>query len=414
MPSHPSRVRKASFRLAVLILIASSGLVGCKKLFRLNAVPHAPEDWAHVRVLGVPGQVRYVIGDSLSDAAISREFSESWDREREYLALDGESLPVTAYLALSGGGDAGAFGAGLLNGWTAAGNRPQFKLVTGISTGALIAPFAFLGPKYDQKLKDFYTTISKKDVLKARNIIRGLTSDAMADSTPLRELLAKHVTREFLDEIAVEYKKGRELWIGTTNLDDMRRYIWNMTRIASSHDPAALDLFISLMLASSAIPGQFPPVLIDVEANGEKYQEMHVDGGASAQVFVYPLGVDLQALSQIHQATRERNLYIIRNSRIDPEWAQTERRTFSIAARAITSLIQTQGVGDLYRIYLQTRRDGLDFNLAYIPSTFDAPHKEMFDTEYMRALFNLAQDMAAKGYPWEKAPPGYIAAEPEQ
>jgi predicted acylesterase/phospholipase RssA len=195
-------------------------------------------------------------------------------------------LPPTAFLALSGGGDQGAFGAGLLNGWTAAGDRPQFKLVTGISTGALIAPFAFLGSAYDAKLKELYTNISTRDVLKLRGYVAALTSDAMADTQPLRRMLARHVDRAMLDAIAAEYVKGRELWIATTNLDSRERYIWNLTRIAASRHPKALDLFHSLMIASAAIPGAFPPVLIDVEAAGRGYQEMHVDGGAMAPVFV--------------------------------------------------------------------------------------------------------------------------------
>jgi predicted acylesterase/phospholipase RssA len=340
---------------------------------------------------------------------LAGEFVQSWTRERQYLAsqgLDG-SLPHTAFLAISGGGDKGAFAAGLINGWTAAGDRPQFKLVTGVSTGALIAPFAFLGAAYDQPLREFYTTSSSEDIFEARSLLTAMTSDAMADTEPLRELIRKHVNRALLDSIAAEYAKGRELWIATTNLDNLQRYIWNMTRIASSRDPAAVDLFVSLMLASAAIPGEFPPVLIEVEAHGQTFHEMHVDGGATAQVFVYPIGLDFNTLTREHGASRERSLYVIRNARLDPDWAQVERKTFSIAKRAISSLIQTQSVGDLYRIYLEAERDGLDFNLAHIPSSFKAPHGEPFNTEYMRALFDVGYDLAAKGYAWEKTPPGY-------
>ena len=165
------------------------------------------------------------------------------------------------------------------------------------------------------------------------------------------------------------------------------------------------------MLASAALPGQFPPVLIDVEAGGQKYQEMHVDGGAMAQVFVYPVGLDFEALSLDHNASRQRTLYVIRNARLDPEWAQIERRTFTIAFRAISSLVQTQGVGDLFRIYLGAERDGIDFNLAHVPASFNVPHKEPFDPEFMRALFRVGYDLAANGYPWEKAPPGFVRAQ---
>ena len=395
-------------RILVLLLLVLSG---CSALARLDAVPVVLQDEARIPLDDLPGPIRYRVGGPADQAALAKEFVKSWKREREYLTSQGYQgpLPPTAFLALSGGGDQGAFGAGVLNGWTAAGNRPQFRLVTGISTGALIAPFAFLGSAYDAKLKAFYTTTSSKDVLTSRGYLAALTSDAIADTQPLRRLLGKHVDRAVLDAIAAEYLKGRELWIATTDLDKRHRYIWNMTRIASSRDPRAMDLFLSLMLASASIPGAFPPVLIDVEANGQRYQEMHVDGGAMSQVFVYPIGLDFDALAHEHDAERQRALYVIRNSRLDPDWAQVERRTLSIAGRAISSLIHTQGVGDLYRIYLTAERDGLDFNLAYIPASFNAPHKEEFDTAYMRALFNVGFDMAAKGYPWEKIPPDYAA-----
>jgi hypothetical protein len=179
-----------------------------------------------------------------------------------------------------------------------------------------------------------------------------------------------------------------------------------MTKIAASGKPEALKLFHKIMLASAAIPGAFPPALIDVEAGGKRYQEMHVDGGAMAQVFVYPPNLKLGETTREQGIVRERNLYVIRNARLDPDWAEVARRTYSIAGRAISSLIQTQGVGDLYKIYTTAQRDGIAYNLAYIPKAFNAPHKEDFDTEYMRKLFQTGYDLAVKGYRWEKVPPG--------
>lgn len=165
------------------------------------------------------------------------------------------------------------------------------------------------------------------------------------------------------------------------------------------------------MVGSAAIPGAFPPTMIDVEAGGKKYQEMHVDGGASAQVFVYPPLLDFAELAGkdlTRSAQRERRAYVIRNGRLDPEWSQVERQTLSITGRAISSLIASQGIGDVYRIYSTTQRDGVDFNLAYIPKTFDAPHPHEFDTEYMRKLYELAYGLAVTGYRWQKAPPGLV------
>ena len=227
----------------------------------------------------------------------------------------------------------------------------------------------------------------------------------MADNAPLRRTVAKYVDRAMLDAIAAEYEKGRILLIGTTDLDARRPVIWDIGKIAESHQPAAVKLVQDILVASTAIPGAFPPMMIDVEVNGKHYQEMHVDGGASAQVFVYPPGLDISKSG----VKRERHLYVIRNARLDPDWAQVDRSTMTIAGRAISSLIQTQGIGDLYRIYLTAMRDGFDFNLAYIPKSFTRELKEPFETAYMNALFQVGYDMAAKGYPWAKAPPGFNA-----
>ena len=237
----------------------------------------------------------------------------------------------------------------------------------------------------------------------------------MADNTPLWKLLEKQVDQGMLDAIAAEYAKGRLLLIATTNLDSGLPVIWNLTRIAASGDPGSLDLIRRLMIASAAIPGTFPPVLIDVVVNGVHYQEMHVDGGASTQVFLYPPTVETARLLREHHEQRERRLYIIRNARLDPEWAQVGRRTLPIIQRAISSLIQTQGVGDLYRLYLTTQQDQIDFNLAYIPKDFKVPHQQDFDSSYMRQLFDYGEQLAKKGYLWQKSPPGIHApAQPKK
>jgi predicted acylesterase/phospholipase RssA len=251
------------------------------------------------------------------------------------------------YLAISGGGDNGAFAAGLLNGWTAAGTRPEFKLVTGISTGALIAPFAFLGPKYDATLKEVYTTISPKDVMEPRGLITGVLSDAMADNRPLWKLTRKSVTEELLKQVAAEYAKGRGLMIATADIDARRGVIWDMGKIATYGGPHALDLFVKVMIASASIPVGFLPVMIDVEADGKGYQEIHVDAGVVAQVFAYPSRISAASIAKASGVERARRLYLIRNARLDPDWAQVERQTMSVAGRAVASLIHSQGIGDL-------------------------------------------------------------------
>jgi hypothetical protein len=388
--------------MTVLAAVAVLFLSACGPLVRAKAVPATEEEQATIP--GMPGVRFWADGDP---AVFVKAAQANIEREKAYLASTGQNgpLPPVSFLAISGGGENGAFGAGLLVGWTAAGTRPSFKVVTGISTGALTAPFAFLGPAYDDKLKAVYTTLSAKDVLENRGIYGALFQDAIADNAPLRRTVAKYVDWAMLDAIAAEYKKGRILLIGTTNLDARRPVIWDIGKIAESRHPAALKLVQDILVASAAIPGAFPPMMIDVEVNGKHYQEMHVDGGASAQVFVYPPGLDISKSG----IKRERHLYVIRNARLDPDWAQVDRSTLTITGRAISSLIQTQGVGDLYRIYLTAMRDGFDFNLAYIPKSFTRELKEPFETAYMNALFQVGYDMAAKGYPWAKAPPGFNA-----
>jgi predicted acylesterase/phospholipase RssA len=385
-------------------------LQGCATMPRREAVPAVLQ--AKANVAGFPSGIRYFPRDAGHVEEFERDFLAALEREKEYLRRQGQTgpLPPAAFLAISGGGDNGAFGAGLLNGWTKAGTRPQFKLVTGVSTGALIAPFAFLGPAYDERLKSLYTGISMHDIAEQRSVLSVLYGDAMADNTPLWNLVKKFVNQEMLDAIAVEREKGRILLVATTNLDARRQVIWNVTDIAASKLPGALALVQKILIASAAIPGTFPPVMIDVEAAGKAYQEMHVDGGTATQVFVYPSAIRLEELAQ-----RDRTLYIIRNARLDPEWAQVDRRTLPIAFRAITCLIQYQGMGDLYRIYAIAQRDRVDYNLAFIPATFDTPHTTEFDTTYMRALFELGYRMAAEGHRWwYKHPPVLVSGVDEE
>ena len=310
------------------------------------------------------------------------------------------------YLAISGGGANGAFGAGLLLGWTDSGTRPEFTMVTGISTGALISPFAFLGPAYDAQLKEIYTGVSTKDILTARNLLTGLTSDALADSTPLQDLISKYVTPQLMEALAVESRKGRSLWVGTTNLDASRPVIWNITRIAASGQPKSLELIHKVLLASASIPVAFPPVLFEVEADGQRYDELHVDGGGASQIFLYPLGIDWHRIEQKLKVQGTPKAYLIRNGLFQEPYQTVEPSLSKIAGQSINSLLASQGIGDMYRVYFATKRDGLSYHLAHIPKDFTEQPKEPFDTEHMRKLFDLAYNLAKKGYPWLKYPPG--------
>ena len=310
------------------------------------------------------------------------------------------------YLSIYGGGAKGAFGAGLLKGWTESGTRPEMWIVTGISTGALIAPFAFLGSSYDDELENLYTTMSTSDLVKKRSLLKGLTGDAMADTSPLRELLQKYINEEMIEEIAREYARGRRLLIGTTNLDAKRPVIWNIGAIAEVGTAESAQLIRDVMLASASIPGLFPPVRITVQVGEQIYDELHVDGGVSSQVFLYPAQMDLRAAAAVVGATGDQTMYVIRNSILRPRWSEVTPKLRAVSVASISTLIRTQGMGDLYRLFLGAKRDDLPFRLAYIPASFDLEAEESFDPKYMRELFDFAYELARDGYDWETSPPG--------
>ena len=312
------------------------------------------------------------------------------------------------YLAISGGGANGAFGAGLLVGWTESGTRPEFTMVTGISTGALTAPFAFLGPSYDEKLTEVYTRYTTKDLVEERGFFRIIKGDAITGTGPLKKLIARYIDDQMLQDLAAEYNRGRQLLIGTTNLDAERPVAWNITRIAASGHPKALKLIQQVLLASASIPVAFPPVYIKVEEDGQVYDEMHVDGGATSQVFFYPMDADWKFIMERLGVKGTPNLYVIRNSRLEPSWKPVKPKLASIAGRSVDSLIRTQGIGDMYRLYLLTTRDGLNYHLSFIPADFTEKASEQFDPVYMGKLFDLGYQMALSGNLWQKAPPKFI------
>ncbi len=312
------------------------------------------------------------------------------------------------YLAISGGGANGAFGAGLLAGWSASGTRPEFTMVTGISTGALTAPFAFLGSDYDDTLKTMYTTTSTQNLVKKKSALSAIFSDSIVDTAPLKAMIDKYVDAKIIDAIAREHKKGRQLYIGTFNLDAGRSVIWNIGTIASSDYPDKIPLIHDILRASAAIPVAFPPVLIPVESNGKQFDELHVDGGTGSQVFVYPAAIDWKKITEKLKVKGTPNVFVIRNSFLEPDVNGVTPQIVPIAARSISSLIRTQGIGDCYQIYALCQRDGNRFHLAFIPSGFTEESSEGFDPVYMGKLFDRGYEMALNGYPWETAPPGFM------
>ncbi|MFO0994019.1 MAG: patatin-like phospholipase family protein [Hyphomicrobiales bacterium] len=385
--------------MALLLVITATGCAGNQP--RLDAAP----DNVYATPVGFRG-IRYW-GDSEL-----KKLDQAIAERRDQLAQAAKTDPTinlkhADYLAISGGGSNGAYGAGLLVGWTAKGNRPRFEVVTGISTGSLSAPFAFLGPAYDAQLTKIYTDIDTKDVLTKKGPLQGLFGESMADNAPLKKLVAHYVTPQLLDAIAAERAKGRRLFVGTTNIDAQRPVVWDMTAIAASENPEKLALFRNVLVASAAIPGVFPPEMIKVTAEGRLFEEMHVDGGTATQVFLMPTGNSLRDVDKALGHARTRSVYIIRNGTFAPKYKKTDASTLAIAARSIDTLILNQGIGDIYRMYAQSERDHTDFNVASIPPDFNAPNKSAFDPVYMRALYKEGYKEILAGKAWQKVPPGY-------
>jgi predicted patatin/cPLA2 family phospholipase len=384
--------------LATIVLGA-----GCASVAERHPLPAAPESLPQI-----PGIKDARLWGDEQGEAVTRFLQASPEEVRA--RNPGIANHPHNYLAISGGGANGAFGAGLLNGWTASGTRPQFDMVTGISTGALGAPFAFLGPAYDAMLKEAYTNYSTKDLVRKRGTIEFLTGDSAVDTTPLKSVIAKYMNADVMRAIGAEYAKGRRLYIGTTNLDAVRPVLWNIGVIAASGHPSALDLIRQIMLASASLPVAFPPVYFTVEYNGRTYDEMHVDGGGAQQVFVYPAAVDWAAImDKLGASPGASRVYVIRNAFIDAPWDPVKPKVLPIASRTIDSLIRTQGIGDLDRIFLLCQRDHIDFNLADIPKSFNMKAQEAFDKAYMQALYEVGFNLAKSGYPWLKQPPYYNA-----
>jgi predicted acylesterase/phospholipase RssA len=398
----------SALRSRRVVLRLSAGAVatilpGCALPDRGPPVPTGRADQA--TVLGIPNE-RFFPFKGIEP--MEAEFVAAMDRRVQARGVASlADLPQLQLLAISGGGENGAFGAGLLCGWSAQGTRPTFDLVTGISTGALTAPFAFLGSAYDPQLRAVYTETPPSQILARRPLTAALFDDAMADNEPLFKTISQYIDDRMLAAIAAAYDSGRLLLIGTTDLDAQLPVIWNIGAIAKSGHPRATYLIRRILLASAAIPGAFPPSMIEVTLDGKPYQEMHVDGGAFAQTFLYPsqLTRNRPERRRTGQPVVEARAFIIRNGRLDPEWATVERRTLGIAGRAIATMIAMSGYNDVIRIYGITQRDGIDYNLAFIGADFNEVLPSAFDNHYMRALFDYGYQAARRGYPWAKRPP---------
>lgn len=304
-------------------------------------------------------------------------------------------------LAISGGAWDGAYGAGILNGWTKSGRRPKFVVVTGVSAGSLIAPLAFLGPDYDAKLKEAFTSGKAAPIGDGTDSLVSVISEAGMRRDALHALIASYVDEKLLRAAAAEHRRGRRLLVVTTNLDAQRAVVWDMGAIAVSGHPQALQLFRDVLTASSSVPGVFEPTRITVTANGRTFEELHVDGGVTTNVFTLP-----DAVLTTHNGDRgsvRGGMYVIMNTRLTPEFQVVEAQLPVMLGRTMSTLLKAHSKAVVLTSIEFARTAGMDFNLTQMNVELPKDLKPSFETEYMRAVYAIGYRRAASGNFWEKS-----------
>jgi hypothetical protein len=383
-------LRNALTRTLALVL-ALLALAGCASLAR---IPSTREQQAVATIPGIPNA--RVWSDDRADALLARATSDvRADRAGRAGAIN--------VLAISGGGSNGSYSAGLLTGWSDRGTRPEFTVVTGASAGALIAPFAFLGSSYDPVLKNLFSEGIGEELLQIDGLA-AIFGAGVFKTEPLKRLVARYVDEELLDRVGAEYRKGRRLLVVTTNLDAQRTAVWDMGAIASSGSPNALALFREVLVASASVPGVYSPVLISVEGEGRRFDEMHVDGGVRANLLVVPESLLLSSVPVPASGVRPR-VYILMNNKLEQDFEMVEGKTLAIVSRSFTTAVKANTQNTLIATYDFARRNKWDFNLASIDADYPTTTSMGFDKTYMRQLFQYGYEQGYRGSPWRKTLP---------
>jgi len=299
-------------------------------------------------------------------------------------------------LALSGGGSYGAYTAGVLNGWSRTNNRPEFDVVTGISTGALIAPMAFLGPKYDAEMRQFYTEVRRKDVFAFRNWVTVPFRDSIATSAPLRHLVEAGITDKVVTELAAEHGKGRRLYIATTNLQTRKPVVWDIGAIATGGGPEARRLIIDVLVASAAVPGVFPPVPIRQEVDGKLHTELHVDGGVTTPVFVP---------TSVMESAKDAELFVILSHKPFPDASKVKPRVLRVLGASGSALNYAHARSDIANLYYRAISNGLKFRVVALRQDFGVSDSAIeFDQVTMQKLFVEGVRIGVAGPIWDDTP----------
>ncbi len=374
----------------LIVLLASLMLAACGSLPRDAFTARDIEGGAPQGLTGI----RF----NASDAAASIRFADA-ARTRA------EGQKTFDVLAVSGGGSNGAYGAGVLVGWTEAGGRPEFDIVTGVSTGALTAPFAFLGPDWDKRLTEAYTSPAAERILERRGLDI-LVRPSFYNSKALRGLVETYVDPPLLYAVSVEHARGRRLLIATTNLDTEETVIWDMGAIASRGDAAALKLFQDVLVASASIPGVFPPSLIEVEGKGRHLSEMHVDGGVTIPFFVAPEALLLWTSPDPARnggLARPGHVRVIVNGKIGGGFAFTKGGALAIIGRSWGTMSKALLRTHLTASAAFARRNGGGLLFTAIPDDADVDTSGLdFKAANREALFKLGHDSAVAGTAWRE------------
>ena len=303
-------------------------------------------------------------------------------------------------LVISGGGMYGAYTAGFLSGWSKTGTRPQFDVVTGISTGALIATVAFLGPQFDEATREFYTSIRAADIYNTRAWILIPWAGSIASSEPLRRLIDSVVDERLLAYVATEHRRGRRLYVGTTSLTTRKLVIWDMGAVAEKGGTVAIDRFRRILLASCSVPGMLPPVAIRNGADGKTSVELHVDGGATAQLFTPPGSLPPQPEGSIGA-----NVYVIISGKLFTDPAPVRPRVLPVLAASAAGILHAHCRAEVASLFHQSRNAGANFHLTAIPDSDNGKTLGLnFEPAEMSRLYDVGYFHGVSGI-WMSAPP---------
>ncbi|MEB8388384.1 patatin-like phospholipase family protein [Rhodobacteraceae bacterium KMM 6894] len=301
-------------------------------------------------------------------------------------------------LALSGGGEDGAFGAGALAGWSASGTRPRLDLVTGVSTGALIAPFAFIGQERDNDLQRIFTEHDAGDIMRLRPV-QAAFGDALYDTTPLAELIAEYTPTSVLQTVADRHTAGARLFIVTSELDSARASVWDMGAIAEA---GQYDLFRNIMRGSAALPGLFSPVNLRYVANGKTYSETHIDGGVHMQFLALP---DF-AFTNPQEELAGGHVHLLINNTLNPAPEGVTRSAMSISQQALTTTGRANAQLAVNATQLFAREHGMKLSVASIDPASGIVYdpSDRFSSTYMNALYRHGYQRGVQNALWtEKA-----------